>query len=713
MKKLINNKLLLLLFILLSCFFIGCNISFKLKPDKYYKVEFYIDEELIYSESVKENNPLPEVDSSLLKSDGIFVGWDRNGDDQVDNITMVNEHLVLKAVFRENREYVVAFYCDDVLVSTNNMLPNTMVDMVSGPAKDATVQYNYSFVGWDSDNDGNPESFPYRVTGDVTFKAIYNETIRQYHYAMYDGTTLLQEETLDYGSDIIYKGIDYKIVDGKPYALLGWDSDNDGLVDEVSNIKSDLVLKAVYTDNQLLIMTVGDKVYAKYIEKNKRLEFVEIDLGSAQTIVWYTDSEFTNVLNTNQMPENNFYIYGKIEETYLIDTSLLSFVPDDSIDSKDEFLLMFDYCLFNKIFNVTLNMNFDFDSDTILNEAKTNSKVDGAYSVNMSYSPLSKKMELGFSYPTINTTSSTAVYTQYGAKGLLGYPNTRGYGFNDFYIDGVSKTYNCSNSEQLYYCLEHGYRPIISGDNVELKALYNKMKDVLRFIIDDNMSDYDKALAIYEWIIMEVTYDKKTFELAATNQKVSQYHCFYLEGVFNDKLAVCDGISKAYASLCNIEGIPCVRVTGTGSVNHAWNKIRINNNWYVVDATSGGTIINSEFEILTHKFFLITDEMYKKYYIEDGKYYNGLKALGEFNYYQNYGFKYLGNYNDFSCDNVSDMREILKWFASANQKTTCEMYINFDYGADIDDELQEAKRFTSLGNINFIMDENVLVIIKK
>ena len=110
----------------------------------------------------------------------------------------------------------------------------------------------------------------------------------------------------------------------------------------------------------------------------------------------------------------------------------------------------------------------------------------------------------------------------------------------------------------------------------------------------------------------------------------------------------------------------------------------------------------------------MTDEFFAAYYLEDGKYYNGLKAEGVYNYYQNYGFNYLLKDKDFSCDSIKDMTEILNWFSTVcKTNSTCEMYINFDYGDKIDDELQEAMSISILKGISYISNGNVLIIIKK
>jgi hypothetical protein len=97
------------------------------------------------------------------------------------------------------------------------------------------------------------------------------------------------------------------------------------------------------------------------------------------------------------------------------------------------------------------------------------------------------------------------------------------------------------------------------------------------------------------------------FNQNPSNPDLKNYNCFYLEGVFIDKTAVCDGISKAFSLLCRMEGIECYRVTGTSrGVGHAWNKIVINGKVYVVDATWGDANNNNN-QYLMHSYFMISD----------------------------------------------------------------------------------------------------------
>ncbi len=158
--------------------------------------------------------------------------------------------------------------------------------------------------------------------------------------------------------------------------------------------------------------------------------------------------------------------------------------------------------------------------------------------------------------------------------------------FDGFAINTKNKgEMDVYNSEELWWAVEHGYKPSFP---VETKAalFYERAKMILREIITDKMTDYEKVVAIYEYLVEAVSYDYDAYYLGAGKENT----CYYLEGVFERGRAVCDGKTKAFVLLCGIEGIECVRGFGDsldGGTGHAWNYVKISDRWYLVDTTEG------------------------------------------------------------------------------------------------------------------------------
>lgn len=245
----------------------------------------------------------------------------------------------------------------------------------------------------------------------------------------------------------------------------------------------------------------------------------------------------------------------------------------------------------------------------------------------------------------------------------------------NFYIDGVKETMSVSTSNMLYKAVAWGYKPVFMGSQAEnLQQIYDNAKDALSYIVSDEMSEYEKVHAIYDYIIYNVRYDhdcanaedKYVSGNLSLNEKM-KYYGYYLEGIFLDKFykkdmhAVCDGKSKAFVLMCGIEGITAVRISGEASSDgknfggHAWNKVLLDLNgtgdkeWYFVDTTWGDVGDDSK-EFLSHAYFLLSDDEVKNTHVEkQGHGYP--KAEGKFDYYAHETYTSSGTEHNYVITN--------------------------------------------------------------
>ena len=277
---------------------------------------------------------------------------------------------------------------------------------------------------------------------------------------------------------------------------------------------------------------------------------------------------------------------------------------------------------------------------------------------------------------------STKAYTceQLDSAYILENESKREGNFDKFKVNNVLKTLTVETSNQLVYALVKGLKPVVvSGSDAE--RIYNKAKQVLREICNDTMTDLDKVRAIYEWLVVNVEYDN----YAANNLTGNwiKYNSWYAEGVFDNGVAVCDGISKAFIILAKMENIPCIRVV---SENHAWNKVYINNIWYGIDATHGNIIIkDNNYEILSYTSFLFTDS-YKAGKGYTATNYLDIKATTNFNYYDYYEYTYNDTSFDLCIDSNEEFANVLLYisnFTTSDDYYTIEISINF--ATNIDD----------------------------
>ena len=98
----------------------------------------------------------------------------------------------------------------------------------------------------------------------------------------------------------------------------------------------------------------------------------------------------------------------------------------------------------------------------------------------------------------------------------------------------------------------------------------------VRWIVDNyttaGMSQREKALVLHNWLIFNAAYDET-------------YTIYNPEGVLLKGAGVCDSYSKAYGLLLDRAGIENRRLTDSKKIDHAWNLVRIDGQWYHVDCT--------------------------------------------------------------------------------------------------------------------------------
>ncbi|MFI3229689.1 MAG: transglutaminase domain-containing protein [Bacillota bacterium] len=222
-------------------------------------------------------------------------------------------------------------------------------------------------------------------------------------------------------------------------------------------------------------------------------------------------------------------------------------------------------------------------------------------------------------------------------------------------IDNIEYTMSVSTSNQLYYAVAMGYQPVpVAGSAAE--TVYEAAREVLIRIIDDSMTDAEKILAIYDFLTLEVVYD---YELAYASESNPLYEGFYLEGVFVNGIAVCDGIAKAFTLLTMMEGIKSDKVIGyetVSGVGHAWNMVVLDGEWYGVDATWGSVMITgSTEEVQTHYWLLTTDYIMSANHLTYGKYQATATTAANDVYYSSYTINTQTELNAYLATMVSDL----------------------------------------------------------
>lgn len=107
-------------------------------------------------------------------------------------------------------------------------------------------------------------------------------------------------------------------------------------------------------------------------------------------------------------------------------------------------------------------------------------------------------------------------------------------------------------------------------------------------------------------------------------------------GALVDGSAVCEGYARAFKYLCDKASIPCELVIGYTDVEHMWNVVQINGNWYHIDLTWDDPK-NKDGDYISYSYFNLTEEEILADHTIDDSYEVPSAVSTDMDYYRYYG----------------------------------------------------------------------------
>lgn len=128
------------------------------------------------------------------------------------------------------------------------------------------------------------------------------------------------------------------------------------------------------------------------------------------------------------------------------------------------------------------------------------------------------------------------------------------------------------------------------------KAAVAEISSLAVEITKDCGSDYQKALAIHDWVAENVYYDRDFLHGRTNSTNITS------KSVLDNRYAVCSGYSNLTKDLLSAAGIPSKVIYGyalgisgeddwgdvdfkKNQMNHAWNEAYVGGRWIIIDAT--------------------------------------------------------------------------------------------------------------------------------
>lgn len=147
-------------------------------------------------------------------------------------------------------------------------------------------------------------------------------------------------------------------------------------------------------------------------------------------------------------------------------------------------------------------------------------------------------------------------------KTALTYPaNSYVYGT----ISGWRTSLKKYNNDRTEVTIEFNYI-----DNAQYEAIVNqKVKEIAKSLTKAGMSDFDKVLAVNNYVVGRTVYSSKT--------KTSPHHIY---SILNEGKGVCQAYALLTHRLLQEMGVESRYVVGyAGGEDHAWNVVKVNGKW--------------------------------------------------------------------------------------------------------------------------------------
>ncbi len=161
-----------------------------------------------------------------------------------------------------------------------------------------------------------------------------------------------------------------------------------------------------------------------------------------------------------------------------------------------------------------------------------------------------------------------------------------------------------------------------SNLNEKNKAVYDITSEFINSFSDD-MTEYEKELAIHDFIVTQTQYDSSA--IGADENTVTSPDNDNPYGTLITNKSICSGYSSTFQLMMDMVGIECITVEGTahqGTEEHAWNMVKLDDEWYVVDVTWDDPVSNGkDTGRVSYTFFNVTSDFIRNYdhqWNEDG-----------------------------------------------------------------------------------------------
>ncbi|MFQ8643034.1 MAG: hypothetical protein ACLU8V_05675 [Oscillospiraceae bacterium] len=172
-------------------------------------------------------------------------------------------------------------------------------------------------------------------------------------------------------------------------------------------------------------------------------------------------------------------------------------------------------------------------------------------------------------------------------------------------VNNMVSPYN--SYKKLYVTINTYGKAVIEIEKLyskeDITKINNKMNEIKKEIIKENMSDEDKIKAYHDYLINHAVYDEeRAIQIEKGNDESFKYNSHKANGPLLEGEALCSGYSDAMKLYLDELKLPNYKISND---NHIWNLVYINGKWLHLDLTWDDPVTSDHSNLLLHKFFLI------------------------------------------------------------------------------------------------------------
>lgn len=218
-----------------------------------------------------------------------------------------------------------------------------------------------------------------------------------------------------------------------------------------------------------------------------------------------------------------------------------------------------------------------------------------------------------------------------------------------------------------------------------------KATEIINSIITPDMNDYQKELALHDYIVKNTKYDYVNYQNNTLPRESDLPYGILIKGT-----GVCEGFAQTMKLLLNKVGIECLVVSGTADGEpHSWNIVKIAGVYYQLDVTYDDPVGANR--RLFHRYFNLNDTLIAVNHAWDRNCYPRCDAT-EYNYYK---------INDLLVENLEECQQRIQDTVNVKLDRISLMVLNFDPATFENDLSSLLTNLSFNGSYNYSYDKEL------